>query len=178
MSPWWTVLVLALHLVPGASALEPFSLRVFSQNSVILEVQAQERTPGVFSLFNDQSPFPARVERSHIYGQVYTVFSPWDLIPPSIDGELSQDSGLVYAAGSFSPVSVDLTPFLTQDSLGIPGRYTLSWELPGVQKEVDRVDDTELPNGASLEELNLILEDSSMTLLAPNLGLIIQVNGI
>jgi hypothetical protein len=121
---------------------------------------------------------------------VYTVFSSWDLIPPSVEpegtqdpepsqeAEGSQDSGLVYAAGPLAPMAIDLTPFLTQDSLRVPGRYTLSWELPGTQEDTDVVDTADSLDEVTSAELNLILEETIMTLFSPNLGLIIQVNGI
>ena len=90
---WWQAIVFSLHLLSGLDpSVREFELRLFSDSKLILDARVQ-RNPQTnsFRILAEGFPSPAILERSRLFGQVYTVFSPWDLSLDATDTQDDQD---------------------------------------------------------------------------------------
>lgn len=205
MTQLWSLIILALHVaLPTGLPRDTFQLRAVVQNQPVLEATISRDGSGRFMLRSPSEFLPAVIEQSRIHSQVYTIFTPWQPDSTSIfaldsdpslqsdlgtglgqdrvhglsEVELEQPQAPQYAAGSFPPVTVDLTPILLQNSLTRQGRFTLRWPLsPTGDVEIPAPltgSNSQLDDPSQDLEINILLSARDLSIFAPGVGIMIQ----
>lgn len=201
MTQLWSLIILALHVaLPTGLSRDTVELRAIVQNQLVLEAAIARDGSGRFLLRSPSEFLPVVIEQSRIHSQVYTIFAPWQpntnslftsLDDQEIQSNLSEQTDQLeppdqipqnqYASGSFPPLIVDLTPVLLQQSLTRQGRYTVQWSLPQ-SAELSSSPTSPLPGSMSHSnipsqdlELNVLFGGRDLSILAPSLGMMIQV---
>lgn len=178
----WKALVFALHLLalvdPSGLSMEA---RIFLHSEILLDAKIRREATGNYRIEAASHEGIATLERSRLFGQVYTVFSPWDMIP-SIEGisepstrmatensttESTRDGSPAYAAGSMPPLVIDLTSLLVQTRITDQGSYNLNWPQ-------EAFGSTNQEEGAS-QGITVIVDRRGITLSMPSSGLILNL---